>query len=230
MRALGAAVVVLVGLVACGGDPATDAASAPATATATATAPPTSGSPAARTPPGTPTPVQTAEETAWEDLPPELAAAFPETEVEMDELVLAAEEAYRAHRALYDAAAATGFTDPALVEELRAGAGRRTREYLEAEMAAVADAGYTVDGGAEVRGVEVFGISPPTEDWPGIGVVLDVCLEVSGTVRDRDGTAVHEVTGGQRELLRVRLMAEGDGWLVVEQTQQEGPCPPHLDR
>lgn len=220
MRALCAAVIVLVGLAACGSDPAADDAAPSTAATTTTRAATPSPEPA-------PSPTPSKEETAWEDMPSDLAARLP-SEAEFDQLVREAEDAYRVHRATYDATAATGFTDAELVAELMAGAGWRTLESLEAEAAAIADAGHVVDGATDVVGMELFGFSPPEDGWPGLGLVFDVCLDVHGTLHERDGTVVREIGSGERAHLQARLMEHEGGWLLMEQAEQEGPCPEHL--
>lgn len=159
-------------------------------------------------------------------LPPDLAARMPPEE-EIDGLVLEAEAAYVDHRAAYDAAARTGFTDPELVEELLATATGDVREALLVEAASLAEAGRVVDGRAEVLGMELYSLVVPEEDGGALGIAFDACVHIEGALEEGDGTVVYDLDGDPVHLL-VRL-TEGEGtWLVETQSAQEGPCPEGL--
>ncbi|PYG01722.1 hypothetical protein SAMN05216184_101186 [Georgenia satyanarayanai] len=177
-------------------------------------------------PPTTPQPDPDTAAPEGPTLPPELAARMPPEE-EIDGLVLEAEAAYVDHRAAYDAAARTGFTDPDLVEELVATATGDVREALEVEAAAIAEAGRLVDGGAEVLGMELHSLLVPEADGTGFGVALDVCLRIEGALEESDGTVVYELDGDPVHLV-VRLTDHEGTWLVASQSVQEGPCPEGL--
>lgn len=159
-------------------------------------------------------------------LPPELAARMPPEE-QIDGLVLEAEAAYLDHRAAYDAAASTGFSDPDLVDDLFATATGVVREALEVEAAALAEAGRVVDGRAVVLGMELYSLVVPEEDGTGLGVALDVCLHIEGALEESDGTVVYELDGDPVHLV-VRLTDHEGVWLVATQSVQEGPCPEGL--
>lgn len=159
-------------------------------------------------------------------LPPELAARMPPEE-EIDGMILEAEAAYVAHRAVYDAAASTGFTDPGLVEELFATATGDVRALLEVEAAAFAEEGRVIDGRGEVLGMELYSLIVPEEDGTGLGINFDVCVHIEGAVKEADGTVVYGLDGDPVRLV-VRLTDHGGAWLVASQSVQEGPCPEHL--
>lgn len=178
-------------------------------------------------PPTTPQPEpDSAADPQGPPLPPELAERMPPEE-QIDGLVLEAETAYRDHRAAYDAAARTGFSDPDLVDKLFATATGDVREALEVEAAALAEAGRVVDGRAEVLGMELYSLVVPEEDGTGLGVALDVCLHIEGALEESDGTVVYELDGEPVHLV-VRLTDHEGIWLVSTQSVQDGPCPEGL--
>ncbi len=166
-------------------------------------------------------------ESAVPELPPEYASRMP-SEDEVDRMVQQAEEAYRAHRAAYDAAARTGFTDAALVEAAMAGTAGDMRELLMRESAGIAEAGQVVDGGTEVLGMEVAWLSPPAQDGLGLQVVFDACVLVRGVLKDADGTVVQDLTAAEPYYVQPVLADEDGAWVLHSQLQQEGPCPEHL--
>lgn len=159
-------------------------------------------------------------------LPPELAARMPPEE-EIDGMVLAAEAAYVAHRAAYDAAARTGFTDPELVEELFATATGDVLEAIEAEAAALVEVGRVVNGGAKVLGMELYSLVVPETDDAGLGITFDACVHIEGALEESDGTVAYGLDGDPVHLV-VRLTDHDGDWLVANQSAQEGPCPEHL--
>ncbi|MBD8060914.1 hypothetical protein [Oceanitalea stevensii] len=178
-------------------------------------------------PPTTPQPEpDTAAGPEGPTLPPELAARMPPEE-EIDGLVLEAEAAYVDHRAAYDAAASTGFTDPDLVETLFATATGDVLDALEAEATALAGVGRVVDGRAEVLGTELHSLLVPEEDGTGFGVALGVCLHIEGALEESDGSVVYELDGEPVHLV-VRLTVHEGTWRVATQSVQEGPCPEGL--
>lgn len=222
------AAVVLLGLAlaACATTPADDArptptpdTSAPGPTGTAAAGPATTSSPA-------PTPSAPVESQPPE-LPAEYASRMP-SEEDLDRMVLEAQEAYRAHRAAYDAAARTGFTDPDLVEAAMAGAGGDMLDLLSREAAGLAEAGQVVEGGTEVLGMEVAWLSPPGEDGLGLQVVLDACVLVSGVLKDPDGTVARDLTATEPLYVQPRLVHHDGGWVLHNQLQQEGPCPDHV--
>lgn len=167
-----------------------------------------------------------AEPPAGPTLPPELAARMPPEE-EIDGMVAEAEAAYLTHRAAYDAAASTGFSDPDLVGKLFATATGDVRESLEVEAAALAETGRVVDGRAEVLGMELSSLAVPEEDGTGLGVTFDVCLHIEGALEESDGTVVYELDGDPVHVV-VRLTDHEGRWLLVTQSAQDGPCPEGL--
>ncbi|WP_454085219.1 hypothetical protein [Georgenia sp. Marseille-Q6866] len=159
-------------------------------------------------------------------LPAELAARMPPEE-EIDGMVLEAEAAYVAHRAAYDAAARTGFSDRELVEELFATATGDVLEAIEAEAAALAEVGRVVNGRAEVLGMELYSLVVPETDDAGLGITFDACVHIEGALEESDGTVVYGLDGDPLHLV-VRLTDHDGAWLVATQSAQDGPCPEHL--
>lgn len=210
--------LAVLALAACasGDEPAREPPTA-ATSTAAATS-------ATTEPPVTPEPATPEGPT----LPPELAARMP-PEDEVDGMVEEAKAAYLAHRAAYDAAARTGFSDTDLVDTLFATATGDVLAALEQEASAIAGAGQVVDGHAEVLGMELYSLVVPEEDGSGLGVVLDVCLHIEGDLEESDGTVVHTLDGDP-VLVVVSLTDHGGRWMLTTQAVQEGPCPEGLRR
>lgn len=209
-------------LSACGGDDDAPAAHDPLPK-------PTPTTPASS--PAAPSPTATAvrepsPSTVGEELPAEYAARMPPEE-EIDGLVREAEAAYVAHRAAYDDAARTGFTDPGLTEELVATTSGEARAALEQEVAAIAAAGQVLDAGAEILGTELYSLVVPESDEAGLGVVLEVCLAMDGVVEDAAGTVVLDLAGEPVHLL-VRLVDSEGQWLLVQQHTQGSRCPKAL--
>ena len=147
---------------------------------------------------------------------------------EVDAMVADAARAYLAHRAAYDEAARTGFTDAALLEAALEGTDGGMRDLLEEEVASLAAAGHVVEGGTEVLGIEVAWLSPPTPDGGGLQVVLDACVLVRGVLRAPDGSVVRDLTAADAVYVQPRLVHVDGGWVLHEQLQQAGPCPGDL--
>jgi len=150
-------------------------------------------------------------------------------EEQVDGMVEEAEAAYLAHRAAYDAAARTGFTDADLVDELFATATGDVLDALMAEATALAEAGRVVDGRAEVLGTGLYSLVVPEEDGTGLGVVLDVCVHIEGALEESDGTLVYDLDGDPVHVI-VHVTRDEGRWLVATQSAQEGPCPEGLSR
>lgn len=158
------------------------------------------------------------------DLPPELAELFPEGRI--GQMVDAAEAAYRAHYVAYDAAAATGFTDPDLVEEVRATVGGDTLAALDTTIETLAGTGRVVDGVTEVVAVEPSGLF--VGEGGGAGVALVVCLRLVGRVLEADGSVVTQYPGEDADLVVAWLVEDGGRWVMVSQRRQDEPCPGEL--
>lgn len=193
-------------------------ATAPPEATPPAdTGPPTTepSPPDSPSPPGSPSPD--------DSQPPEFDWVPPEEEI--DRMAIEAEAAYRAHLAAYDAAALTGFTDPALLEDLLATAGGNTLESLRLQADVLAGTGRTVHGDSEVLRMEPIGLDPPVPGGWGISVGFDACVIIAGVVLEADGTVARLLDREAPQFVRV-MVADDDGdWLVVSQLGIEGPCP-----
>ncbi len=179
------------------------------------------------TPPPTPAAEPPPTDEPLEEIPPELAARIPPDE-EIDRMVREAQSAYAAHRAVYDAAARTGFRDAELVDELFATASGDTLDALQGEATAIAQAERVVDGAAQIVGSELYSLVLPDENGDGLAVVLEVCLLIEGTLRESDGTVVLEL-GGEPVHAHVRLVDHAGSWLLVTQRVQDTPCPPALN-
>lgn len=197
----------------------------PDDAAATGGGPSPASSAQAPTPPATaspPTPAPSPEQS----LPPELDWVPPEEEI--DRIAVVTEEAFRTHLTAYDAAARTGFTDPALQKALLATAGADTLEGLHLQAEAMAGTGRTVAGDSELLGMSPIGLDPPVAGGFGITVVSDACVLMAGTLLEADGTVVRRLDWGEPQLLRVRVADDDGTWRVTNQQQLATPCPAEL--
>lgn len=159
-------------------------------------------------------------------VPPELVG-LPSQEV-IDRAVVEAETAYLAHWVSYDAAAHSGFADDELREALMVSAGEDTLESLELQVAALDGTGRLIDGDTDVLGIEAVALVPPADGGHGLGVLFDVCVQLGGVLTEEDGTVVRKLSGPAPEFLRARVVDQDGEWLVLEQKQQEAPCPAAL--
>lgn len=104
----------------------------------------------------------------------------------------AAKDVYREYIARYNAAAHTGFEDPALTDhaaELLGGDARL--DYYEGDVPGLRGTGIHLEGDRVIQSMEVVDYTPGDNTGAGMSVTLELCLDDTGiTLHQQDGTQV----------------------------------------